>query len=167
MREVYAYIQLNCYWYPPRKTGALWRSRLLLLAPDFSKRLRRADSNEGWLAAGLSTENCFFFQHQDSLALASFCSSPDLTQIDCNEGDQASHAPQNVTHLLLQRHQKCGQSCGVQFHQQLMRQQFRHSNNATVNLSPPSVVIQFFLGTTSNLQLRGQPLHQLLPKGQT
>ena len=33
MREVYTDIQLNCYWYPPWKTGALRQSRPLLLTP--------------------------------------------------------------------------------------------------------------------------------------
>ena len=33
MREIYTITQLNCYWYPPWKTGALRESRLLLLAP--------------------------------------------------------------------------------------------------------------------------------------
>ena len=56
--------------------------------------------------------------------LASFCSSLDLTE--CNKGDQASHAPQHNAHPLPQQHQRCGQSCGVQSHQQLMRQRFRH-----------------------------------------
>ena len=37
MRNVYIIIQLNCYWYTPWKTGALRRSRLLLLALDLSK----------------------------------------------------------------------------------------------------------------------------------
>ena len=60
MREVYTNIQLNCYWYPPWNTGALRRSRPLLLAPDFSKRFSRVDSNEGRLTDGLETENCFF-----------------------------------------------------------------------------------------------------------
>ena len=35
-----------------------------------------------------------FLQHQDSMALASSCSSWDLTQIDSNKGGEASHAPQ-------------------------------------------------------------------------
>ena len=60
MREVYTNLQLNCYWYPPWNTGALRRSRPLLLAPDFSKLFSRADSNEGRLTDGLETENCFF-----------------------------------------------------------------------------------------------------------
>ena len=60
MREVYANIQLNCYWYPSWKIGALRQSRLLLLAPDFSKLYSRGDSNEGRLADWLATENCFF-----------------------------------------------------------------------------------------------------------
>ena len=60
MRELYTNIQLNCYWYPPWKTGAIRRSRPLLLAPDFSKLFWRADSIEGRLADGLETENCFF-----------------------------------------------------------------------------------------------------------
>ena len=59
MREGYTNIQLNCYWYPPWKTGRLRPSRLLLLAPDLSKLFSRADSNEGRLADGLATENCF------------------------------------------------------------------------------------------------------------
>ena len=60
MRELYTNLQLNCYWYPPWKTGALRRSRPLLLAPDFSNFFWRADSNEGRLSDGLETENCFF-----------------------------------------------------------------------------------------------------------
>ena len=60
MREAYTNKQLNCYWYPLWKTGALRRSRPLILAPDFSKLFRRADSNEGRLTDGLATENCFF-----------------------------------------------------------------------------------------------------------
>ena len=73
MREVYPNIQLNCYWYPPWKTGALRRSWPLLLAPDFSKLFWRADSSEGRLADGLATENCFFCNtrtHRRSLLLA-------------------------------------------------------------------------------------------------
>ena len=61
MRDVHTNIQLNCYWYPPWKTGAIRQSRLLLLAPDFSKLFSGADSNEGRLPDGLATENCFFF----------------------------------------------------------------------------------------------------------
>ena len=61
MREVYTIIQLNWYWYPPWKTGAVRQSRLLRLAPDFSKLLSEEESNEGRLAGGLATENCFFF----------------------------------------------------------------------------------------------------------
>ena len=60
MREVRTNTQINCYWYPPWKTGALRQSRKLLLAPDFSKLLRRAESNEGRLTDGLETENGFF-----------------------------------------------------------------------------------------------------------
>ena len=60
MREVYTNKQLNCYWYPPWKVGAIRQSRPLLFAPDFSKLLRRADSNEGRLVDGLATENFFF-----------------------------------------------------------------------------------------------------------
>ena len=60
MREIYTNIQLNCYWYSAWKTGALRRSRPVLLAPDFSKFFSRADANEGRLADGLGTENCFF-----------------------------------------------------------------------------------------------------------
>ena len=60
MRELYTNIQLKCYWYPSWKTGALRRSCPLLLAPDFSKLFWKADSNEGRLAVGLETENCFF-----------------------------------------------------------------------------------------------------------
>ena len=59
-RSLYKEIHLNCYWYPPWKTGALRQSRLLLLAPEFSKRFWRADSNEARLTDGLITENCFF-----------------------------------------------------------------------------------------------------------
>ena len=61
MREVYTYIHINCYWYPLWKTGALRRSRPLLLATDFSKLFSRAASIEGRLADGLSTENLFFW----------------------------------------------------------------------------------------------------------
>ena len=32
--EVQTNVQLKCFWYPPWNTGALRRSRLLLLAPD-------------------------------------------------------------------------------------------------------------------------------------
>ena len=60
MRQAYTNIQLNWYWYPPWKTGALRRSRPLLFAPYFPKLFWRADSNEGRLADGLETENCFF-----------------------------------------------------------------------------------------------------------
>ena len=60
MREVYTYIQLKCYLYPPWKNGALQQSRPLLLALDFSKLFSRTDSNERRPAGGLSTENCFF-----------------------------------------------------------------------------------------------------------
>ena len=60
MRDFYKKIQLKCYWYPPWKTGALRRPRLLLLASNFSKPFWRADSNEGRLADGLATENWFF-----------------------------------------------------------------------------------------------------------
>ena len=60
MREVYTYIQLNCYWYPTWKTGALRQSRPLLLAPDFSKLFPRADLSEGRLADGLSKKIVFF-----------------------------------------------------------------------------------------------------------
>ena len=60
MREVYKYIQLNCFWYPPCKTRALRRSRILVLAPDFSKLFARADSNDGRPADGHATENRLF-----------------------------------------------------------------------------------------------------------
>ena len=60
MWEVYTNIQLNCYWYPPWNTGALRRSRPLLLAPDFAKLFSSADSTEGRLTDGRETENCFF-----------------------------------------------------------------------------------------------------------
>ena len=128
MREVY--IQLNCYGYPPRKTGALRRSRSLFIAPDFLKLFSGAASNEGRLEDGLSKEKCFFLPQQDSLALASFFSSG--TQIDCNKGDQAYHAPQHIAHLLPHRHQRCGKLCGVQPHQQLMMQQWLHQTNTPV-----------------------------------
>ena len=154
MLEVYTNLQLNCYWYPPWKSGALRRSRPILLAPDFWKFFRRADSNEGRLADGLATENCFL-QHQDSPALACSCSFLDLTQLDYNKKDQASHAPPQTAHLSPQQYQRCGQLFGVQSHQQLMRQRFPHWTNAPVYLSSPSSVIKFSRGTTSNRQLRG------------
>ena len=69
MWDVYTNIQLDCYCYPPWNTGALRRSRPLLLAPDFSKLFWRADSNEGRLTDGLETENCFF----ESPGLADDC----------------------------------------------------------------------------------------------
>ena len=61
MREVFRYIQLNCHWHPPWKTGALRQTRPLLLAPDFPKLFSRADSNEARLGDGLST--VVFLQH--------------------------------------------------------------------------------------------------------
>ena len=64
MRQVFTHIQLNGYWYPSRKTGALRQLRPLLLAPHFSYILWRAASKEGALADGHSTENCFFFNNR-------------------------------------------------------------------------------------------------------
>ena len=61
MREVYTYIYtINLLLISRCNTGALRQSRPLLLAPDFSKLFSRRVSNEGRLADGLSTENCFF-----------------------------------------------------------------------------------------------------------
>ena len=60
MQGVYTYIKLKCYLYPPWKTGPLRRSRLLLLAPEFSKLLSSAASSEGQLAHGFSRDKCFF-----------------------------------------------------------------------------------------------------------
>ena len=85
MREVYTSIQVSCVWYPPWKTGALRQSRLLLLAPDFSKLFWRADSNKRRLAGGLSTENCFFCNtrthwHSPLLALPGTWRKPTATR---------------------------------------------------------------------------------------
>ena len=77
MREVYTNIQLNCYWYLPWNTGALRRSRPLLLAPDFSKLLWRADSNEGRLPDGLATKN-FFFETPGVIDVCLFLPFPGL-----------------------------------------------------------------------------------------
>ena len=59
MREVYIYIQLNCYLLHRWKIGALRKSQPLLFAPWFPKLFSRAASNKGRLADGLSTEKCF------------------------------------------------------------------------------------------------------------
>ena len=91
----------------------------------------------------------FFFATPGLTGIRILCSSRDLTRIDCNMGDQAFHAPQHIAHLLPQQHQRCGQSYGVQSHQQLMMQQFLHQTNAPVYLSPPFFVTQFFLSMTS------------------
>ena len=75
MWEVYTNIQLDRYWYPPWNTGALRRSRPILLVPDFSKLFSRADSNEGRLTDGLQTKNCFFWDTRTHwrLPLLAFC----------------------------------------------------------------------------------------------
>ena len=59
MREVYSNTQLNRYWYPPWKTGASRQMTTTYCCPDFSKLSWRSDSNDGRLADGLATENCF------------------------------------------------------------------------------------------------------------
>ena len=144
----------------PLENWGITAIRTTFSRPRLLKTLLKSRLN--WRTASRRTfdRNLFFLQHRDSLALASFCSSQDLTQINCNKVDQTSQAPQHIALLLLQRHQRCGQSCGVQSHQQLMTQWFRHWTNALVYLSPPSVVIQFSLSTTSNLHLPGQLLHR-------
>ena len=122
--EVHTNVQLKCYCYPPWNTGALRRSRPLLLAPDFSKLFSRADSNDGRLTDGLQTENCFFSRHQDLRTTASSCPSRDLT--DCNMGVQASHAQPHTARPPPQQHRRCGQLFEAHSHRQLMRQRFQH-----------------------------------------
>ena len=126
MREVYTNIQLNCYWYSLGKLGHSGNHDHFFWAPtsrNFSE--EQTQMKDGW-QMDLQQKTVFFLQHQYSLVLASSCFFRDLTQIDNNKGDQASHAPPHTAHPQPQRHQRCGQSFGAQSHRQLMRQRFRH-----------------------------------------
>ena len=142
MWEVYTNIQLNCYWYPPWKTGALRRSRPLLLAPDFSKLFWRANSNEGRLADGLVTENCFFVTPGLTGARV-FLLFPGLEADRLQQGRpsfscSATYCTSPTS--LPQQRQRCGQSFEAHSHRQVLRQRFRHWTNAPVYSSSPSSV---------------------------
>ena len=150
---------IKLLWHPLWKTEALRRSRPLLLAPRLLKTFLKSRLKWGTASRWTRNRKLFFLRHQDSLALASSCSSPDLMQIDYSKGDQASHAPPHTVHPLPQRLQRYRQSFGVHS-QQLMRQRFQHWTNAPVYISSPSSMIQLFRGTTSNRQLRGQLLNR-------
>ena len=108
MREVNTYIQRNCFWNPPRKTGALRQSRPLLLAPDFSLLFSRAVSNEGRLADRFSTENCFFFATTELTGTRLYLLFPGVDSDRLQQGRPSLSCFSTCAHLLLQRHQRCG-----------------------------------------------------------